>query len=174
MSVDPCIIVQFLVKIQQDATVYQTFIIPYLYEAQHVSGYTPPVIRSLKMHKWPLVLHTWKVDGRCQVVTWQHPATTRPTTFRVWKTRGCQCSFRFLMMGGVSPETCRASYKYGIINFSYIVESCWFFFVNCTMMHGSTDIKFNTSVWLAPFELLHAKTDVKKTTKRKAGKFTAF
>jgi len=69
MSVDPCIIVQFLVKIQQDATVYQTFIIPYLYEAQHVSGYTPPVIRSLKMHKWPLVLHTWKVDGRCQVVT---------------------------------------------------------------------------------------------------------
>jgi hypothetical protein len=27
-------------KIQQDATVYQNFIIPYLYEAQHVSGDT--------------------------------------------------------------------------------------------------------------------------------------
>jgi len=26
------------------------FIIPYLYEAQHVSGHTPPVIRSLKLH----------------------------------------------------------------------------------------------------------------------------
>ena len=25
-------------KIQQDATIYQNFIIPYLYEAQHVSG----------------------------------------------------------------------------------------------------------------------------------------
>jgi len=28
--------------------VYQNFIIPYLYEAQHVSGDTPPIIRSLK------------------------------------------------------------------------------------------------------------------------------
>ena len=37
-------------KIQQDATVYQTFIIPYLYEAQHVSGDTSPIIRSLKLH----------------------------------------------------------------------------------------------------------------------------
>jgi hypothetical protein len=26
------------------------FIIPYLYEAQHVSGDTPPIIRNLKMH----------------------------------------------------------------------------------------------------------------------------
>jgi hypothetical protein len=36
-------------KIQQDATVYQNFIL-YLYEAQHVSGDTPPIIRSLKLH----------------------------------------------------------------------------------------------------------------------------
>ena len=46
---------------------------------------------------------------------WQRPLTTHPTTFHVWKTRGCQCSFRLLMMGGVSPGTCWASYKYGII-----------------------------------------------------------
>jgi hypothetical protein len=45
-------------KIQQDATVYQNFIIPYLYEAQHVLGYTPPIIRSLKVHWQPLVFHT--------------------------------------------------------------------------------------------------------------------
>jgi hypothetical protein len=31
------------------------------------------------------------------------------------------------MMGGVSPETCWASYKYGIIKFRYIVASCWIF-----------------------------------------------
>jgi hypothetical protein len=38
-------------KIQQDAKMYQNFfIIPYLYEAQHVSGDTPPIIRSLKLH----------------------------------------------------------------------------------------------------------------------------
>jgi len=43
-----------------------------LNKAQHVSGDTPPIIRSLKLHKQPLVLHTWKVVGRavferCQV-----------------------------------------------------------------------------------------------------------
>jgi hypothetical protein len=30
-------------------------------------------------------------------------------------------------MGGVLPETCCASYKYGIIKFWYIVASCWIF-----------------------------------------------
>jgi len=44
------------------------------------------------------------------------------------------------MMGGVSPETCWASYKYEI-KFWYTVASCWIFFVNYTMMHGSTNIK---------------------------------
>jgi len=38
------------------------------------------------------------------------------------------------MMGGVSPETCWASYKYEI-KFWYTVASCWIFFVNCIMIH---------------------------------------
>jgi hypothetical protein len=46
---------------------YQHFIIPYLYEAQHVLGDTPPIIRSLKLHWQRLVFHMWKdvgcVDG---------------------------------------------------------------------------------------------------------------
>jgi hypothetical protein len=47
------------------------FIIPYLYEAQHVSGDTPPIFRSIKLHWQPLGIHTWKaagriVSGRCQ------------------------------------------------------------------------------------------------------------
>jgi len=50
---------------------YQNFIIPYLYEAQHVLGDTPSIIRSLKLHWQPLVFHMWKVVGhvageRCQ------------------------------------------------------------------------------------------------------------
>jgi hypothetical protein len=40
------------------------FIIPYLYEAQHVSGDTLPIIRSLKLHWQPLVFYSWKVVGR--------------------------------------------------------------------------------------------------------------
>jgi hypothetical protein len=49
---------------------YQNFFIPYLYEAQHVSRDTPPIIRSLKLHWQPLGFHAWKVErvagGRCQ------------------------------------------------------------------------------------------------------------
>jgi hypothetical protein len=46
--------------------------IPYLYEAQHVSGDTPLIIRSLKLHWQALVFHKQKVvgrvvGGRCQV-----------------------------------------------------------------------------------------------------------
>ena len=43
---------------------YQHFIIPCLYKAQHVSGDTPPIIRSLKLHWQPMIFYTWKVDGR--------------------------------------------------------------------------------------------------------------
>jgi len=77
--------------------------------------------QSLKPHWQPLVFHAWKVvgrevGGRCQAqCAWQRPPTTRPADFHAWKTRGCQCSFRLLMMGDVSPGTCWASYKYGII-----------------------------------------------------------
>ena len=53
---------------------YKNFIIPYLYEAQYVSGDTPPIIKSLKLHWQPLVFYTWKavgrvVGGRCQAHT---------------------------------------------------------------------------------------------------------
>ena len=95
------------------------------------------------------------VGGRCQVEyekiqsdstdctfsysTWQPPPVTRPTTLHVCKTRGCFCSFRFLMMGGVSHETCWASGKYEI-KFWFTVASCWISYVNYIMMHGSTNI----------------------------------
>ena len=75
-----------------------------LNEAQHVSGHTPPIIRSLKLHKQRLVFHTWKVAGRA--VVGRCPTTAHPTTLNVCKTRGCLCSFRLLMMGGVLPKTC--------------------------------------------------------------------
>jgi hypothetical protein len=64
MFVDLCIVLQFIKKNQQDAPMYQIFIIPCLYEAQRVSGDTPPSIRSPKLHWQPLVFHTRKVVGR--------------------------------------------------------------------------------------------------------------
>ena len=51
-------------KMQQYIKILLFFI---LNEVQHVSGDTPPIIRSLKQHKQPLVLHTWKVVGRAVV-----------------------------------------------------------------------------------------------------------
>jgi len=55
----------------------------------------------------------------------QQPHAQQYSTYE--KPEGCQCSFRPLMMGGVSPETCWASYNNGIIKFWYIVTSCWIF-----------------------------------------------
>jgi hypothetical protein len=59
---------------EQYISIYKNFIIPCLYEVQHVLGDTPPIIRSLKLHWQPLVFHTWKVvervvGGRCQAHT---------------------------------------------------------------------------------------------------------
>jgi hypothetical protein len=36
-------------------------------------------------------------------------------------------AFELLMMGGVSPETCRAIKKHWNNKFYYTVASCWFF-----------------------------------------------
>jgi len=64
------------------------------------------------------------------------------TTFHVCKTRGCQCSFELLMMGGVSPETCWASYKHGIMNYDKLLRLVGYFCMSYAMMHASTNIKF--------------------------------
>jgi hypothetical protein len=45
-------------------------------------------------------------------------------------------------MGGVSPETCRASHKHGIINFDTLLHLVGFFCMNFIMMHGSTNVEF--------------------------------
>jgi hypothetical protein len=42
--------IQFIQKYPTRCNSVSTFIIPCLYEAQHVSGDTPPIIRSLKLH----------------------------------------------------------------------------------------------------------------------------
>ena len=65
MIVDPCIIVQYIKKNPTRCSNVSNFIIPYLYEAEHVSGDTLPIIRSLKLHWQPLVFHTWKVVWTC-------------------------------------------------------------------------------------------------------------
>jgi len=86
-------VLEFIQKNPTRCNNVSKFIIPYLYEAQHVSGDTPLIIRSLKLHYQPLVLHTWKVirrvvAGRCQVeyelahctAHYQEPKTALPAS----------------------------------------------------------------------------------------------
>jgi len=135
-------------KTQQDATVFQNFIIPYFkwsstcfgrHSTHHQEPKTAQAASGFAYVEGCRTCRCWMLSGS---IRWQRPATARPTTFHICKTRCCLCSFRLLMMGGVSPETCWTSYKYGIIKFWYNVASCWVFLcMNCTMMHGSTNIK---------------------------------
>jgi hypothetical protein len=53
-----------LIKSPKRCNSVSNFISPYLHKAQHVSSKTLPIIRSLKLHWQPLVLHMWKVVGR--------------------------------------------------------------------------------------------------------------
>ena len=86
-------------KIQQDATIYQNFIIPCLYEAQHVSGDTPPIIRSLKLHWQPLVFIRGRffvriVGGRCQAHTVPDNVHVQVASFHQgWNTVCPKCGF---------------------------------------------------------------------------------
>jgi len=58
---------------------YQNVIFLCLYEAQHVSGDIPPIIRSLKLHWQPLVFHVWEVVGRVNGV--HHLHIQQPFTY---------------------------------------------------------------------------------------------
>ena len=122
MFVDPCIILQFIKKNPTRCNsvskfYYSIFIWSSTCFRRHTTHHKEPktalaasgfsYMGGCWMCRW------WTLSGT--VCAWQHPPSTCPTTFHEWKTRGCQCSFRLLMMGSVSPETCRASYKYGII-----------------------------------------------------------
>jgi hypothetical protein len=105
------------------------FIIPYLYETRHVSGDISPVIRSLNC-TGSLWFFIRVVGGRCQA-QYNVPDNVhqlhvqQPSTYE--KPEAASAVLGSWWRGGVSPETCRASYKYGIIKFWYIVASWWIF-----------------------------------------------
>jgi len=127
MFLDSCIIVKFRKKNPTKCNnisefYYSIFIWSSTCFGRHTAHYQEPKT-ALAASGW--TCSWWTLSGT--LCAWQRPPTTRPTAFHVWKTRGCQCSFRLLIMGGVSLETCWASYKYGIIKFWYIVASCWIF-----------------------------------------------
>jgi len=96
---------------------------------------------------WKLATWTWTLSGT--VCAWQRPPTIRTKNLPRIKTRGCQCSFRLLMMGGVSPETCWASYNYGIIKFDTLLHLVGFFLwivLRCTDPRTSNSISVSDTI----------------------------
>ena len=88
MFVDPCIIVQFIQKYPTRCNGVSKFIIPYLYEAQHVSGNTA----HHQEPKTALAASGFAyVEGCWTCGYWTLTADAR---------------ILLLMMGGVSPKTC--------------------------------------------------------------------
>ena len=122
--VDPCIVVQFIKNSPTRCNnvskfYYSIFTWSSACFGRHTARHQEPKT-ALAASGFSYMEGCWTCS-----CAWQRPPTTRPTTFDVWKTRGCQCSFRLLMMGGVLLEICWASRKYGIIKFWYVVASCW-------------------------------------------------
>jgi hypothetical protein len=65
------------------------------------------------------------------------------------KPESVSAFFELLMMSGVSLETCWASYKHRIINSGTLLHLVDYFYMNYTMMHWSTNIKFR--MWVFTF-----------------------
>jgi hypothetical protein len=126
MFVDPCITVQFIKKNPTRCNsvsnfYYSIFIWSSTCFGRHTAHYQEA--------KTTLAASGFSYMEGCLDLccAWQRPANTRPTTFHVWKTRVWECTFRLLMMGGVSPKTRWALYNYIIIKVWYIVAPCWIF-----------------------------------------------
>ena len=74
-------------------------------------------------------------------------ATHRPSSGAQNRTGSLWFIMRGRLCGrfaGGRCQACRASYKYGIKKSDTLLHLVGFFFMKCTMIHGSTNVKFIT------------------------------
>ena len=120
-------------KLQQCIKIYFIFIWSAICFGQHTVHHQEPKT-ALAGSGFAYVEGCWP----CSCWTLTASSNYKSNNLPRMKTRSCQCSFRLLMMGGVSPETCWASYKYEI-KFWYTVASCWIFYMNCCCVYSCRD-----------------------------------
>ena len=119
------------VKTQQDATAYQNFIIPYFkwsstcfgrHTAHHQKPKTAHVALGFAYVEGCRTCRCWTLSGsicvRYLTKSKNYTSDNRPRM----QNQRLRCSFRLLMMGGVSPETCWASFK--IRNNKILIYCC--------------------------------------------------
>jgi len=85
------------------------------------------------------------LSGTVYLTTYTNYTSKQPSTYE--KTRGCQRSFRLLMMGGVSPVTCWASYKFGIIKI--LIQCCILLDFSLWIVPWCTDPWTSSAYWHA-------------------------
>ena len=92
-------------------------------------------------------LHTHVMTGRSQVwVGTQFPLRLDYGRLpHAYVNQRLQIQLELLMMSGVPLETCWAFNERWNNKFCYNVTSCWLFLLNHTTMHGSMNIKVNSS-----------------------------
>jgi hypothetical protein len=102
MFVDPCITVQLIKKYPTRCNnvskfYYSMFIWSSTCFGRHTAHHQEPKT-ALAASGTSYVKGCWTRSWWVLSGTWQRPPTTRPTTFHVWKTIGCQCSDGFFIM----------------------------------------------------------------------------
>jgi hypothetical protein len=108
---------------------------------RHAAHYQEPKTALAASDLHNTVEDCWSVVvGHCQAEYTLPDSVQQPSTV-LWKPEAASTVFGLLVMGGVSPKTCWASYKHGIINFYTLLHLVGFFFMNFIMMDGSTNIK---------------------------------
>ena len=149
MFMDPCIIVQFLqCKTQQDATVYQNFIIPYFKWSSTCFGrhhQEPKTAQAASGFAHVEGCRTCSCRTLSGSVRWQRPTACKQSAESVWHTPDAVCTFLgFWWWTERPPETFRVLLQ-SKINLSY----CASFLVllqKYFTMHGPTNVKWAIAV----------------------------
>ena len=115
-----------------------------LFTAQYVSGVFPPIIKSLMTAVAASGFPSYRGDSRAVLVV--GPADPTTNTARLsprceGKTRDCYCNYWAPADEQETPETCWAVNK---LRDNKLKNYCirLVIYLNCTMMHGLTNLKF--------------------------------
>ena len=132
---------------QPDATIFQFIILTFVYSSTCFGAFSRPSSGAQWLQWQPLVLPSYRGDSRAVFVVGPASRPARPRTRHDChhdtkvKPEAATAVIELLMMGGKTPETCWAVNK----RRDNKLKNCCIrlvIYLNCTMMHGLTNLKF--------------------------------